>query len=112
MGALVDEHMNVFHIETALNNRMYSGPTAFLAKNEDQYTEFDRMKFEAMRWTLSKLPPAAKRKVFQGIPAPYQMIACHAGKTEPVHEKLVVCCFVLFVVVVCVLVFFLFCGFF
>ena len=93
MGALVDEHMNVFHIETALNNRMYAGPTAFLSKNEDQYTEFDRMKFEAMRWTLSKLPPAAKRKVFQSIPAPYQLIACHAGKTEPVHEKIVERCF-------------------
>jgi len=93
MGAVVDQHMNVFHIETALNNRMYSGPTAFLSKNEDQYTEFDRMKFEAMRWTLSKLPPGAKRKVFQSIPAPYQMIACHAGKTEPVHEKIVERCF-------------------
>jgi hypothetical protein len=93
MGALVDEHMNVFHIETALNNRMYAGPTAFLSKNEDQYTEFDRMKFEAMRWTLSKLPPAAKRKVFQSIPAPYQLIACQAGKTEPVHEKIVERCF-------------------
>jgi hypothetical protein len=93
MGALVDKHMNVFHIETALNNRMYAGSTAFLAKNEDQYTEFDRLKFEAMRWTLSKLPPAAKRKVFQSIPAPYQLIACHAGKTEPVHEKIVEKCF-------------------
>src|SRR5262245_1196986 len=39
MGALVDRHMNVFHIETAVNNRMYGGPTAFLAKNEDEYTE-------------------------------------------------------------------------
>jgi len=59
MGALVDEHMNVFHIETALNNRMYAGATAFLAKNEDEFTEFDRMKFEAMRWSLSKMPAAA-----------------------------------------------------
>ena len=25
MGALVDEHLNVFHIETALNNRMFAG---------------------------------------------------------------------------------------
>jgi hypothetical protein len=89
MGALVDEHMNVFHIETALNNRMYAGATAFLAKNEDEFTELDRMKFEAMRWSLSKLPTAAKRKVFQSIPSPYQMIACHAGQTEPVHEKII-----------------------
>ena len=93
MGALVDEHMNVFHIETALNNRMYAGSTAFLAKNEDEFTEFDRMKFEAMRWTLSKMPPAAKRKLFHSIPAQYQLIACHAGKTEPVHEKILERCF-------------------
>jgi hypothetical protein len=93
MGALVDEHMNVFHIETALNNRMYAGQTAFLAKNEDQFTEFDRMKFEAMRWSLSKMPRAAKRKLFHSIPAQYQLIACHAGKTEPVHEKILERCF-------------------
>jgi hypothetical protein len=93
MGALVDEHMNVFHIETALNNRMYAGQTAFLGKNEDQFTELDRMKFEAMRWTLSKLPAVAKRKLFHSIPAPYQMIACHAGKTDPVHDKIIERCF-------------------
>ncbi|HEY8925686.1 MAG TPA: lactate racemase domain-containing protein [Polyangia bacterium] len=93
MGALVDEHMNVFHIETALNNRMYAGQTAFLSKNEDQYTELDRLKLEAMRWSLSKMPPAAKRKLLHSIPAPYQLIACHAGKTELVHEKIIERCF-------------------
>jgi hypothetical protein len=93
MGALVDEHMNVFHVETALNNRMYAGALAFLAKNEDEFTEFDRMKFETVRWTLSKLPAAGKRKLFQSIPAQYQLIACHAGKTDPVHEKILERCF-------------------
>jgi lactate racemase len=92
-GAIVDQHMNVFHIETVLNNRIYAGPTAFLSKNEDEYTEVDRLKFEAMRWSLSKLPAGAKRKVFQAIPSQYQMIAVHAGKTEPVHEKTIAKCF-------------------
>ena len=41
-----------------------------------------------MRWTLSKMPRAAKRKLFHAIPAQYQLIACYAGKTEPVHEKI------------------------
>jgi lactate racemase-like protein len=88
MGAIVDRHMNVFHIETALNNRMFGGPTAFLSKNEDEFTELDRLKFEGMRWTLSKMPAAAKRKLFHSIPAQYQLIAVHAGKTEPVHERI------------------------
>ncbi len=88
MGALVDQHMNVFHIETALNNRMFAGPTAFLSKNEDEYSELDRLKLEGMRFALGKLPAAAKRKLFHSIPAQYQLVACHAGKTEPVHERI------------------------
>jgi hypothetical protein len=87
LGKLVDEHLNVFHIETVLNNRMFHSATSFLGKNEDEFTEVDRLKFEAMRWSLSKLPAAAKRKMFHNIPAPYQMIACAAGKTEPVHAQ-------------------------
>ena len=46
------EHIKVFHIETALNNRMFDGPLAFLMKNEDDFTETDRLKFQAMKWTL------------------------------------------------------------
>ncbi len=88
MGAIVDRHMNVFHIETALNNRMFAGQTAFLSKNEDEFTELDRLKFEAMRWTLAKMPAAAKRKLFHAIPAQYQLIAVQAGKTELVHRQI------------------------
>ena len=90
LGKIVDEHLNVFHIETAINNRMYKGDMDFLLKNEDDFTAFDRMKFEAMRYTMSKLPrPARRNAAVQLAPAQYEMIACHAGKTEPVHEKII-----------------------
>src|SRR5215212_1970303 len=89
LGKLVDENMNVFHIETAINNRMYTGALDFLLKNEDDFTSFDRLKFETMRRTMSKLPRAARRKLLHAIPAQYELIACHAGRTEPVHEKII-----------------------
>jgi hypothetical protein len=88
MGQIVQEHMNVFHIETALNNRMFGNQLSFLGRNEDEYTEVERLKFEAMRWSLSKLPAAAKRKMFHSIPSPYEMIAVAAGKTDPVHREI------------------------
>jgi hypothetical protein len=88
MGQIVQEHMNVFHIETALNNRMFGDQLAFLGRNEDEFSEMDRLKFEAMRWSLSKLPAAAKRKIFHGVPSPYQLIGVAAGKTEPVHKEI------------------------
>jgi hypothetical protein len=89
MGAIVDQHMNVFHIETALNNRMFSSPLSFLGRNEDEFSEFDRLKAETLRLALSKMPEVAKRKMFNAIPAPYQLIACFAGKADPVHERIV-----------------------
>jgi hypothetical protein len=93
MGKIVQEHMNVFHIETALNNRMFGAQTAFLGKNEDEFSELDRVKFSAMQWALKKMPAAAKRKLFFSIPAEYELIACYAGKTEPVHERIIAKCF-------------------
>src|SRR5204862_4376315 len=88
-GKIVDETLNVFHIETAINNRMYGSDMDFLLKNEDDFTAFDRMKFEAMRFTMGKLPRQARRKLLHSRPAQYEMTACYAGKTEPVHAKIV-----------------------
>lgn len=88
IGRVIDENLKVFHIETALNNRMYDQKMAFLGKNEDDFSEFDRLAFQSLRWTLSKLPRKAKRELFHKVPAPYDIIAVHAGATEPVHEKI------------------------
>src|SRR5688500_17454369 len=88
LGKLVDDQLNVFHIETALNNRIYSGQMAWITKNEDEFTAFDRMKMEGTRAAMAKMPRAAKRQLMHGIPASYELIACYAGKTEPVHQKI------------------------
>ena len=88
IGKVAEKHMKVFHIETALNNRMYSGEMDFLMKNEDDFVESDRLKFEALKWTLDRTPQSLRREVFMRVPAAYEMIACHAGACEPVHEKI------------------------
>src|SRR5207237_2345567 len=75
LGKIVDQTLNVFHIETAINNRMYKGDMDFLLKNEDDFTAFDRMKFEAMRYTMSKLPRTAGRKLLHSRPSQYEMTA-------------------------------------
>ncbi len=92
IGRVIDQHLKVFHIETVLNNRMFDGPTAFLGKREEDFTEVDRLKFQALRYTLSKLPRVAKRKLMMSIPAPYDIIAVNAGATEPCHEKTLEAC--------------------
>lgn len=89
LGKIVDRHLNVFHIETTVNNRMFGQELDFLTKNEDDFTAFERMKLEAMRFGNSKLPRAAKRVAYRQLLSNYEMIACYAGKTEPVHEKII-----------------------
>ena len=40
------------------------------------------MKYEAMRFTMSKMPLAAKRKAYNALTSDYEMIAVEAGRTE------------------------------
>ena len=87
IGKVCNEHMKVFHIETVLNNRMFDGPLDFLMKNEDDFTETDRLKFEGIKWALDKMPFAARREIFMHTPAAYELVACNAGATVPVHDK-------------------------
>jgi len=49
---------------------------------------FYRMKFEAMRYTMSKLR-GRRAALLHSRPAQYEMTACYAGKTEPVHAKII-----------------------
>src|SRR5215467_2742515 len=39
IGRVIDKNLKVFHIETALNNRMFDGQLAFLGKKEKETTE-------------------------------------------------------------------------
>ncbi|HVI75902.1 MAG TPA: lactate racemase domain-containing protein [Anaeromyxobacteraceae bacterium] len=88
IGKVIDEHLDVFHIETTINNRMFDGPLGFLMKREDHYTEVDRLALAGMRAALRSMPRAAKRKMFHAVPAAYEVIAVHAGRTEPTHRKI------------------------
>jgi len=88
IGRHIDEHLNVFHVESTINNRMFDGPLEFLMRREETWNELDRLKLAGMRAALKNLPRAAKRKVFQAVPAAYEVIAVHAGRTEPTHQKI------------------------
>ena len=90
---VINRKLKVFHIETVLNNRMFDPTMAFFTKNEDQYTGLDRVAFGATRLGLSQLPRRAKRKILFSIPAPYEVIAVHAGATLPTHEKTLAYCY-------------------
>ena len=85
MGRLANQHLNVFTIETTINNRMFDRPLEFLHKNEDDLTSKERTALKALIFTLSKTPQAMRQAVFQRVPSPYGVTGVFAGETEAVH---------------------------
>ena len=56
IGKIVNEKLNVFHIETVLNNKTYGDELNFLTKNEDYVTDIDSLTEATCVHTL-EIPP-------------------------------------------------------
>ncbi|MDP9228508.1 MAG: nickel-dependent lactate racemase [Actinomycetota bacterium] len=85
-GEMVEEAVRVFHVETTLNNDMYSPPLRFLAKPEARWTPREQATFAAIKRGLDSTPRKARRTIFQGQAAPYGITGVAAGAVDPVHE--------------------------
>ena len=85
--------MNVFHVETVLNNRAFGPESAFLSKQEETFSPFDWAAFHATRAMLARSPRPVKRKILHQISAPYEPIAIHPGETVAVHERTLAYCY-------------------
>jgi hypothetical protein len=93
MMEVVKKHIQVFHVETVVNNAMFDPKLQFFMKNEDNWNGVDKALFKTTQFALSKLPRNAKRKLLFSFPAFYEMIAVHAGATHAVHDKTVEYCY-------------------
>ena len=89
MGKVLrDAGVKIFQIETTLNNDTFgtNGPMAVLQKREWEWTAHDRASFVAMKAGLDRLPPKARRRIFQAWQAPYGVTSVQAGEVEAVHD--------------------------
>jgi hypothetical protein len=92
-GRYLEKHVKIFHIETAINNRMFPQQLDFLARKEESFSDFDWQKAKALKATLDSLPHQARQKLLYSSPAQYELIGVWAGECEAVHEKTVARCF-------------------
>lgn len=92
-GKVLQKDLNVFQIETTINNRMFDGQLSMLQKREEDFTDFDWTKLKALKATLDKLPDTARQALFYQNPAAYELTGVWAGDTEAVHEKTLERCF-------------------
>jgi len=87
MGKMLAEHLNIFTIETTLNNDVFPAPYEFLLKREWEWGVKDQASMLAIRRGLAVAPGRVRHKMFQDLRAPYGLTGVHAGETEAVHEK-------------------------
>ena len=87
MGQIVNRNVNVFTIETAINNRMYGGMLDFLHKNEDHFSDWDRARLNTFKWTLGNVSDGMRREGLRRYASPFGMTGVWAGETEAVHQK-------------------------
>jgi hypothetical protein len=89
MGKVLrDAGVKVFQVETTMNNDVFGtdGPMSVLQKREWEWNAKDRLAFTAMKAGLDRLPPRARRAIFQSWQAPHAMTSVQAGEVEAVHE--------------------------
>ncbi len=89
MGHVAHKELDVFSIETAVNNRMFASPLEFLSKNEDELSGREKAMLKALVVTTGKLPQAARQAIFDRFPAPNGVTAVYAGDVEQVHAKII-----------------------
>jgi len=92
-GRLANKKLNVFTIETTINNRMFDKPLEFLHKNEDDLSGMEKAGLKALTMTLSKVPQPARQAIFQRVPSPYGVTGVFAGETEAVHKHTLARCY-------------------
>ena len=86
MGRVLAQHLNIFQIETTLDNESFPKAFGFLQKREWEWSVKDQAAVLAARRGLAVAPATLRRKVYQGVRAPYGLTGVSAGEVEGVHE--------------------------
>ncbi len=87
MGALVKEHVQVFQIETTLDNNVFPAPYDFLMKREWEWSVRDQATMLGMRRGLALAPQKMRHRLFHDLRAPYGLTGIAAGEVEAVHDR-------------------------
>ena len=86
-GALLKDHLDIFQIETTLNNDVFGAPYDFLLKREWEWSVRDQASMLAVRRGLGAAPRRLRHKLFHDLRSPYGLTGINAGDTEAVHER-------------------------
>ena len=86
MSNVLGEHLNIFQIETTVNNETFPSPTGFLNKREWEWSLADQATYLAVKRGNDLMSPRRRRQIWHKAVAPYGITSVTAGDPEQVHE--------------------------
>lgn len=85
MADVLGEHINVFTIETTLNNDTFPSQLGFLNKREWEWNLKDQATYLAVKRANDLTPPKLRRSFWHKTAAPYGVTGIAAGRPADVH---------------------------
>jgi hypothetical protein len=88
MGDLLKANgLNVFTIETTLNNETFPDPFGFMNKREWEWSLIEQGTYLAAKKANDMAPSAARHQIWTRIQSPQGVTGINGGETEAVHER-------------------------
>ncbi|HEX7355929.1 MAG TPA: lactate racemase domain-containing protein [Mycobacteriales bacterium] len=87
MGRMLAEHLDIFQIETTLNQDIFPSAYEFLQKREWEWSLRDQASMLGLRRGLALAPERLRHKMFHDMRSAYGVTGVNAGAVEPVHER-------------------------
>jgi hypothetical protein len=85
MAELLAENVNIFQIETTVNNNTFPHATGFFNKREWEWSLRDQATYLAVKRANDLAPVGRRRQLWHKTAAPYGVTSVTAGSPEEVH---------------------------
>jgi len=86
IGRVIAEAVDVFHIETTLDNNVFPERFAFLQRREWEWTTRDKTNYWAYNKFTNVAPPRVARRALSLLASPQAITGISAGATDAVHQ--------------------------
>lgn len=93
IGRMIQEKVDIFHIETVLDENLFPWHLSWVQKFDRDMGAFEKLLMRASVHGLKLLPHALRLKIFWATRGPFGLVAIHAGETWQVHQQTLAACY-------------------
>lgn len=93
IGRMIQEKVDIFHIETVLDENLFPWHLAWVQQLDRGMSAFSKALMHLSVWGLKLLPHWLRLKVFWATRGPFGLVEVNAGETAAVHQQTLEACY-------------------